>query len=156
MNPETKLTDEQVKDILSTVRYATISTVDEQGNAWGAPVWYVFDETNTLYWWSPINSQHSQNIERGNSAYITIFNSTAPEGEGLGLYIRANTEQVSDNKLDKIIELYNSTTTQFKLNRENTTGNAPTRLYQAEPITTQVNDGTETDGFYQDIRRDIA
>jgi uncharacterized protein YhbP (UPF0306 family) len=147
---------EQIKNILSTVRYATISTADEKGKAWAAPVWYVFDETNTLYWWSPTNSQHSQNIERNSEVYITIFNSTAPEGEGLGLYIRANAEKVPDDKLDKIIELYNSTTTQFKLNRENTTDNAPTRLYQAEPITIQVNDGTETDGFYQDIRRNVA
>ena len=145
----------EIKNILSAVRYATISTVDEQGKAWAAPVRYVFDEKNTLYWWSPINSQHSQNIERSGEVYITIFNSTAPEGEGLGLYIRANAKQVPNDKLDKIIELYNSTTTQFKLNRANTTSNAPTRLYQAELITIQINDGTETDGFYQDIRRNV-
>ncbi|MFO0920837.1 MAG: pyridoxamine 5'-phosphate oxidase family protein [Candidatus Saccharimonadales bacterium] len=149
--------NEIIKNILSTIRYATISTVDDNGKAWAAPVWYVFDETNMLLcWWSPINSQHSQNIERNDEVYITIFNSTTPEGEGLGLYIRANAKKVPDDKLDKVIDLYNSTTTQFKLNRENTTNNAPTRLYQADPITIQINDGIETDGFYQDIRRDVA
>lgn len=150
------MTSEQVKDILSSVRYATLSTTDESSKAWAAPVWYVFDEQKTLYWWSPINSQHSRNIERSSEVYITVFNSTTPEGEGLGLYIRAKAEQVPDEKLDEVIKRYNSTTTKFKLNRENTTGNAPTRLYQATPTTIQVNDSVETDGFYQDIRRDVA
>jgi nitroimidazol reductase NimA-like FMN-containing flavoprotein (pyridoxamine 5'-phosphate oxidase superfamily) len=49
-----KIMSVEIKNILSAVRYATISTVDEQGKAWAAPVWYVFDEKNTLYWWSPI------------------------------------------------------------------------------------------------------
>lgn len=146
----------QTKDIFSRIRYATLSTADENGKAWAAPVWYVFDEQQTLYWWSPVNSQHSRNIERSSEVYITIFNSTAPEGEGLGLYVRAKAEQVPDEKLDEVIKQYNSTTKKFKLNRENTTGNAPTRLYQATPITIQVNDSVETDGFYQDIRLDVA
>lgn len=149
------MTNNQVKDILSNVRYATLSTADENGKAWAAPVWYVFDEQQ-LYWWSPINSQHSHNIGRSCEVYITIFSSTAPEGEGLGLYIRAKAEQVPDEKLDEVIKRYNNTTTKFKLNRENTTGNAPTRLYQATPTTIQVNDGTEIDGFYQDIRLDVV
>lgn len=146
----------QTKDILSSVRYATLSTAGENGKAWAAPVWYVFDEQQTLYWWSPVNSQHSHNIERSGEVYITIFNSAAPEGEGLGLYIRAKAEQVPDEKLNEVIERYNHTTTKFKLSRENTTGNAPTRLYQATPTTIQINDGTEAGGFYQDIRLDVA
>ena len=143
-------------DILSGVRYATISTTDENGKVWAAPVWYVFDKQKNLYWWSSTASQHSKNIEQDGEAYITIFNSSAPEGEGLGLYIRANVGQVPDKKLDEIIELYNSTTTQFKLDRGNTTGDAPTRLYRAIPASIQINDGIETDGYYQDVRRDVA
>lgn len=150
------MTNSQVKNILSNVRYATLSTADKNGKAWAAPVWYVFDDNNALYWWSPVNSQHSKNVKRSGEVYITIFNSTASEGEGLGLYIRAEAEQVPSEKLDEVIGRYNNTTTKFKLSRENTTGNAPTRLYQATPTTIQVNDGTETDGFYQDIRLDVA
>lgn len=144
--------NETVRNILSTVRYATLSTVDAGGKAWAAPVWYVFDEQQMLYWWSPTNSQHSRNIERAGEVYITIFNSTAPEGEGLGLYIRAKAGLVPDEKLNEAIERYNGTTTQFKLSRENTTGNAPTRLYQADPIIVWINDGFEQDGYYADKR----
>lgn len=146
--------NEKVTTIFNTIRYATISTVDESGKAWAAPVWYVSDDQQTIYWWSPTATQHSKNIERSNDVYVTIFDSTAPEGEGLGLYIRAQATLVPDEKLDEVISLYNESTKIFKLNRENTSGNAPTRLYQATPDTIQINDGIESDGYYQDIRRD--
>lgn len=147
----------QPETILSRIRYATLSTVDENGRAWAAPVWYAFEKTDDiiLYWWSSIDSQHSRNIARSSDVYITIFDSTAPEGDGLGLYIRAVAEQIPDDRLDAAIECYNTTTRQFKLNHENTTGIAPTRLYRARAVTIQVNDGRESDGFYQDVRRDI-
>lgn len=146
---------EKASTILSSIRYATISTVDDNGKAWAAPVWYVYDDKQTIYWWSPTATQHSKNIERNDDVYITIFDSTAPEGEGLGLYIRAKASIVPDEKLERVIDLYNQSTKIFKLNRENTTGDAPTRLYEALPDTIQINDGIEEDGFYQDIRRDI-
>lgn len=141
--------------ILSQNRYATISTVDKNGKAWAAPVWYAYDEYYTLYWWSAKDSQHSQNITRTGQVYITIYNSQAPEGEGLGLYLRADAKEVADSELNQAIEIYNRTTTQFKLSQENTTGHAPTRLYQAAPTTLQINDGEEIHGFYRDVRRDI-
>lgn len=141
--------------ILSQTRYATVSTVDEDGKVWAAPVWYAYDDHLTLYWWSAKDSQHSQSITRTGHAYITIFDSQAPEGEGSGLYLRVNAKEVVDDELNRAIELYNRTTTQFTLSRENTTDHAPTRLYQATPITIQINDGEEVDGFYRDVRRDI-
>jgi uncharacterized protein YhbP (UPF0306 family) len=147
--------NEKVNEILSGTRYATISTVDKNGKAWAAPVWYTFDDQHTLYWWSSQDSQHSQNIYRNNEIYITIFNSRASEGEGVGLYIRASAKEVPNGELDKAIEIYNESTAQFKLSRENTTGNAPTRLYQAIVVTLQINDGEEINGFYRDIRRDV-
>ena len=148
--------NQQVQTILARVRYATISTTDEYGKAWAAPVWYVKDDQLTIYWWSSTSAQHSKNIERSSDAYITIFDSSAPEGDGLGVYIRAQAGLVADEELDRVIALYNQSTKLFKLSRENTSGGAPTRLYRAVPDTIQVNDGIETDGYYQDVRRDIS
>lgn len=140
---------------LLKVRYATISTVDESGSPWAAPVWYVHDDQNNIYWWSPVDSQHSRNITLNGQAYITIFDSSSPEGDGVGLYISANSSQVTSDELDNVIEIYNAVTTKFKLDLSNTTGDAPTRLYKAVPITMQINDGVESNGFYKDIRKDI-
>lgn len=140
--------------ILSEIRYATISSVDSDGQPWAAPVWYVFDNKN-LYWWSPVESQHSRNIASNPNIYITIFNSTTPEGEGSGLYFRAEAKELHGEELDEVIQLYNASTEVFKLNRENCTGTAPTRLYMASIKQGWKNDGLERNGFYEDTRVEL-
>lgn len=141
--------------ILSDNKYLTVSTVDKDGNPWASPVWYVKDDEGNFYWWSPIASQHSRNIKNNPNVYITIFNSQLPEGDGLGLYIRAVASELKGDDVIAIIELYNSTTEKFKLTTENCSGTAPTRLYRAVPSETWYNDGIEQDGYYTDVRRAI-
>lgn len=144
--------NEKVKTLLQTIRYATISTIDSDGKPWAAPVWYVFDEDHNIYWWSPIEAQHSKNIIDNPSVYITVFDSTVPEGDGFGLYMRAEAGVAADDELDSPISLYNQSTKIFKLDRENCTSNAPTRIYKATVIQRWVNDGVERNGFYIDRR----
>jgi general stress protein 26 len=141
--------------LLSSSRYATLSTVDQSGDPWAAPVWFVHDDQN-IYWWSPTDTVHSKNISLNGKVYITIFNSGASEGDGSGLYIRASADLVEDWDVDKIIDLYNTSTEIFKLDRKNCTGNAPTRLYKATPQKIWVNKGEEIDGFYSDFRETIT
>lgn len=144
--------DEKVKTLLQTIRYATISTIDSDGKPWAAPVWYVFDEDHNIYWWSPTEAQHSKNIADNPDVYITVFDSTAPEGDGFGLYMRAEAGVVAGDELDSAISLYNQSTKIFKLSRKNCTDDAPTRMYKANILQKWVNDGTEQDGFYIDKR----
>lgn len=141
--------------IFASNRYLTLSTVDKHGKPWAAPVWYVGDNEGNLYWWSPVNSQHSQNLIENPNVYITIFDSQLPEGDGLGLYIQATASELPEEELDKVIELYNSTTEKFKITRENCSGAAPTRLYKATPSAVWYNDGLERENFYVDIRKQI-
>lgn len=94
--------NEVVRKILNSSRYATISTVDADGNPWAAPAWYVRDENMNVYWWSPIESHHSKNIEPNPNVYVTIFDSAAPEGYGLGLYIRAVASSIDDDELEQV------------------------------------------------------
>lgn len=140
------------KEILKKIRYATISTVDVTGEPWAAPVWYVFDDNLDIYWWSPLDTQHSKNISQNPNIYVTIFDSTLPEGEGVGLYLRARASEISEDELDSAIERYNESTTVFKLDRENCTGDAPTRIYKAVTREGWTNDGETKDGFYIDKR----
>ena len=146
--------NEKVEKLLQTIHYATISSVDSGGQPWAAPVWYVLDD-NHVYWWSPIEARHSKNIANNPKIYITIFDSTAPEGEGFGLYMRAEAGVLTDDELDSAIDLYNQSTKIFKLNRENCTGNAPTRIYKATVSQRWVNDSIEQDGFYTDQRTQV-
>ncbi len=140
------------KEILEKIRYATISSVDETGMPWAAPVWYVFDKNFDIYWWSPQGAQHSKNIASNPNVYITIFDSSAPEGEGVGLYLRAQANPLDEKYLDDAIELYNTSTKVFKLDQENCTDNAPTRVYKAITKEGWTNDGETKDGFYIDKR----
>lgn len=141
--------------IFNSNRYLTLSTVDSVGKPWAAPVWYVRDGEGNLYWWSPIASQHSQNIVINPDVYITVFDSRSPEGDGLGLYIQAFAAELPESELDKVVELYNSTTEKFKMTRENCSGEAPTRLYKAVPSKVWHNDGLEHDSYYADVRQEI-
>jgi uncharacterized protein YhbP (UPF0306 family) len=143
--------EDRVKTLLQAIRYATISTIDKDGRPWAAPVWYVFDDSN-IYWWSPIEAQHSKNIADNPAVYITVFDSTVPEGDGFGLYMRAEAGLLADGALDSVIGLYNQSTKIFKLSSGNCTGNAPTRIYKATVTQRWVNDGVEQDGFYVDKR----
>ncbi|MCA9342245.1 pyridoxamine 5'-phosphate oxidase family protein [Candidatus Saccharibacteria bacterium] len=66
--------NEVVRKILNSSRYATISTVDSDGNPWAAPVWYVRDENMNVYWWSPIESQIQRTLsltQTSTSLYLT-------------------------------------------------------------------------------------
>lgn len=150
------MNDEQTRQILESTRYATISTVDEDGLPWAAPVWYVLDEQNNIYWWSPKDSQHSKNIANNSKCYITLFDSSLPEGKGVGLYIRATALEVSDEaEIKTAISLYNSTTEIFNLNLDTCTGEAPTRIYKAIPSRIWVNGEGEINGNYIDTRNEV-
>lgn len=130
-----------ITNILRATQYLTVSTVDKHGNPWGAPLRFVADEDMNLYWWTTIATQHTQNLQHNPTAFITIFDSNAPEGKSVGLYIEACVAEVTDDRLDDIITRYNATTKLYKVSRENCTGDAPMRLYQATPVKIWVNTG---------------
>ncbi|MCU0667354.1 MAG: pyridoxamine 5'-phosphate oxidase family protein [Patescibacteria group bacterium] len=146
---------DSVKQILQNVRYATISTVDDSPLPWAAPVWYVFDNALNIYWWSPVESIHSQNILNNGNIYITIFDSTLPEGKGIGVYMKADATKLPAEETEDVIKIYNASTTIYKLNMNNCSGDAPTRLYKATPKQLWINDGETQNGFWVDIRKEI-
>ena len=144
-----------VEKILHDNTYATISTVDTEGRPWAAPVWYVRDKDMNLYWCSPLSSQHSKNIESNADVYITIFNSVANEGDGVGLYFRALASEIEESEIDTVMSLYNESTQTFKLNKSNCSGLAPTRLYKATPSELWINRGKQNGNYYEDFREKL-
>lgn len=151
------MNDDKTRQILDATHYATISTVDKEGSPWAAPVWYTLDDSNNIYWWSAKTSQHSMNIKSDPKCYITIFDSTLPEGKGVGLYIRAEAFEINDDsEIDSAIDLYNNTTEVFKLKIGDCTGKAPTRIYKAIPRKVWINSEAEVDGQYVDTRKMLA
>jgi general stress protein 26 len=134
--------EEKAKNILNTIRYITIATVDGNGQPWNSPVSASLSCGN-FYWASSKKNQHSKNIVDNGKAFIVVYDSTAPEGTGEGVYIKAEACEISDrNDIRQIapndIEEYS--------------GRSHRRLYRATPLEAWLNDEGELDGKYMDIR----
>lgn len=140
---------------LDTIRYCTLSTVDADGLPWAAPVFYVYGNDGDIYWWTDVESQHSRNIAHNPTIYITIFDSTAPEGEGSGLYIRAAARVVPENEIAHAREIYNRFARTFRLSPRDTEGDCPMKLYVAMPEKMWVNAESSREGRYVDVREEL-
>lgn len=82
------------KEILRRIHYINIATVNEDGSPWNTAVSASHDEELNFYWGSSSNNVHSQNIRRDARVFVTIYDSTAPEGTGEGLYLQGVAEEL--------------------------------------------------------------
>jgi hypothetical protein len=87
---------------------------------------------------------------------MTIYDSTAPEGHGVGLYCRGVAHQVVDSELTEAIAIYNSKAQQFQLTSSDCMGVAPTRLYTMPITEAWTNSEDSIDGYYIDTRKKIV
>ncbi|WP_293166842.1 pyridoxamine 5'-phosphate oxidase family protein [Okeania sp. SIO2C9] len=85
---------ERAKQIIDNNLYCVLSTCSITGEPWCSPVFFAYDESWHLYWFSAVASRHSQNIyhNQGKVA-IAIFNSAVPEGTGIGLYFQGTADE---------------------------------------------------------------
>lgn len=141
--------------LLYSNTYANLATVSPDGQPWNTPVFFAYAD-GAVYWWSPIAAQHSQNIEHNHRVFMTIYNSTAPEGHGVGLYCRGVAHQLADSELTEAIAIYNSKAQQFQLTPTDCTGVAPTRLYTMPITEAWTNSEDSINGYYIDTRKKIA
>lgn len=138
------------KDILKSIKYASVATVTPERKAWNTPVAHDIDESYNIYWYSDKENQHSINIRNNPHVFIAIYDSTAPEGEGEGVYIEALVEELTDEQeINKALQI----------NPENTErateflGDNIRRCYKAIPQRMWVNDAEENNGrFIRDYR----
>ena len=82
--------------MLKAIRYVTVATVSDDAKPWNSPVAHELDDDLTIYWTSDKESQHSKNIRANGQAFIIIYDSTVPEGDGEGVYIEVDVTELSD------------------------------------------------------------
>lgn len=146
------------QQLLQATRYATIATADKSGKPWNTPVFCAYDEHGCIYWSSHPDSVHSQNIAANPQVCIVIFNSNAAEGEGLGLYIDATVEMVSDGEqIAAALTLLGNRRGKPFEHPEKFVGSGPQRIYKATPQKMWTNDADQdADGdFIRDYREEI-
>ena len=88
----------QAKKIITDNIYMTIATASPDGNPWISPVFFAYDDVYNLYWVSDRNSRHSNLIRENNKVAIVIFDSSAPEGEGDGVYFEARVVELNNTQ----------------------------------------------------------
>lgn len=142
-------------EILKKIRYATIATVTNDAKPWNSPVAHELESDLTIYWASDKESQHSKNVRANGQAFIVIYDSTVPEGDGEGVYLQADVTEISDpeeilyvRKLKKG-DNYQSKEGEFL-------GDDIRRIYKAVPRVAWMNDAEMKDGiFIRDYRIEL-
>jgi hypothetical protein len=90
--------------ILKNIKYMTIATVCADGSPWNTPVAGTYNEELVFRWGSNEHSVHSQNIRSEKRVFVVIYDSTAPEGVGEGIYMKGNAKEL--NEYTGVLKMY--------------------------------------------------
>jgi hypothetical protein len=144
----------RLQQLLNATTYVTIATVGSDGQPWNTPVVGVFDDDLNLYWVSWKQSQHSRNITRDSRIFVVVYDTAAPEGEGLGLYVQMIARPLTGKpEIERASKVYNlSFFTLHDGSMPTFKGTCPSRIYMASPCKVWMNSGAYDDGHYIDIR----
>lgn len=149
-----ELHNQKARTILDKIKYATLSTVTQEGKPWNSPVAHELDEDFNFYWFSDKENQHSKNVRANPYVFIVVYDSTAPEGEGEGVYVEAEVEELSD--AGEINRIRNQKKQKIVDDAGEFLGNAIRRCYKATPKKFWINDAEEKDGvFLRDYRIEV-
>lgn len=149
--------EQKAKQILQKVLYITIATSTKDGMPWNSPVYSAFDENYNFYWVSDKNGQHSKNIKDNPNVFLVIYDSTAPEGTGEGVYVQAKAYELTDKSeiLHALSVLDNRVGKTKERNAEAFLENYPRRVYKAVPEKFWLNGDGNVNGNYVDIRVEV-
>lgn len=97
---------DRAKELLRTVRHATMATVNEDGSPHNTPYRFMIDDSlENVYWSSHPESQHSKNIAQTGQVFIVLFEAN----KGGGLYIDSNdAHELSGNELNIALQVHNN------------------------------------------------
>lgn len=146
------------KDILQNVVYSTIATTGPDGSPWAAPMFTAYDpQTRSIYWCAARDSQHCQNIQRNPKAYIAVYDSTAPAGEGAGLYLQCAASEVVDEAVRvKAHSLLKQRHVAPYWGLEDLAPGSPITLFEAHVESAWINDDRQQDGHFVLYRKPIG
>lgn len=97
---------QQIEEILTTVRVASMATVNEDGSPHNSPLVFLYDQNmKHVFWASDPISQHAQNVLRTRQAYFTVFDSRVGR---VGLYLKTSGGKiVTGSELEQALEIHN-------------------------------------------------
>lgn len=131
------------RQLIDDTRYLTMATADAAGRPWVTPVWFAHQGYAEYLWVSRPGARHSLNIAVRPQVSFVVFDSTAPVGQGRGVYVEARAEQVADARIDWALAVFSAGLeadggTAWR--RSAVAGPAPFRLYHARSTAHQLLD----------------
>lgn len=89
------------RNVLDSVRYVVLGTVDEDGRVRTSPVYFTPHGYEDLYWVSDRSTHHSHNLLRDPRLSGVVFDSTRPPGETQAVYVTGTAREVPDDELEQ-------------------------------------------------------
>jgi nitroimidazol reductase NimA-like FMN-containing flavoprotein (pyridoxamine 5'-phosphate oxidase superfamily) len=149
--------EKRAKEIIATIEYATVASVDNEGMPWNAPVFTAYDNSYNFYWGTYRDSQKAKNIRSNPNVFLVIYDSTVASGTGEGVYIKATAKELSNPKeVDVAFELLVSRYGKPFWEAAASSEEGPIRYFRASPKQFWMNDESNINGHYIDIRTEIS
>jgi hypothetical protein len=147
--------DQQARDVLDSVRYVVLATLDEDGRPRTSPVYFTPDRYARLYWVSHPDTQHSANLHRDPRASGVVFDSTRPPGLGEAVYVTGTAREIGVHELAAHVPVaFDPARGARRFEPEELHGDADLRLWvlDAEVVEVHVPAGHPTLGTGRDRR----
>ena len=87
---------ETIAALLREESTLALATIDEQGQACVAPLFYIADEELTLFWLSSQTSLHSENLKRVPRAAATVYRQTENWKDIRGVQLRGSVTVIAE------------------------------------------------------------
>lgn len=149
--------DQKARGILSSISYATVATVNEDGSPWNSPVYCAMDDAYNCYWLSSLESRHSQNILRTHQVFIVIYDSTSTAGEGV--YLQCQAKVIEDSAAVRFaLGLLGNRRGKPFTRTERYMDGGPQRIFMAKPTVAWMNDAEQDEhgDFIRDYRVELG
>ncbi|MFW5719667.1 MAG: pyridoxamine 5'-phosphate oxidase family protein [Candidatus Dojkabacteria bacterium] len=146
-------------EVVKKIQYINIATVTREDEPWNTPVYTAFDKDLRFFWISAKASQHSVNLKSCSRAFVTIYDSTVPEGTGFGVYFTGRALQIRETAttFTAIKKLYSRVDAPQK-HISRFLGKSPRRLYVFVPERVWVNgwfESEQMEGVFYDERVEL-
>ena len=140
MSEELSKNIKRAKELLVTVKFAVMATVNEDLSPHNTPFLFLHDKKLTkIFWGSHPGSLHSQNVTRTGQIFIVVYDAF----QGGGLYIECDeAHSLEDEELNEALTVHNSVRIQNgkeELVREYYSGNSSQRMWSARVKRLWVN-----------------
>ena len=144
------------KEIVEKIEYLNIASITPEGLPWNSPVYCSYDKYLNFYWLSWKENQHSKNIRNNENIFITVYDSTIPSGQGVGVYFQGKAYELSNpiNIVAGLTHHYGRSKKKMKDVIMFLTS-YPRRVYKFVPERVWINGEGEIDGNYIDNRTEL-